>query len=196
MQTTGKFTILAMTGLAVLALAGCGSKENGTAKDEPKSARELQSEAAALSKPKAGEYRQVMKITDVQIPGLDKATADQMQAMMKTSRENVFCLTQENADKGYQDMFKDVSKDGQCTYSNFTAAGGVLDATMECKAPLQPGQKEGPTGKMVMKLDGRLSDTGSEVVIVMDITGGQPPLGTMKMTTHVTNTRIGECKPA
>lgn len=174
-----------IAGLAALALAGCGSKD-GAREGTPKSTEQIKQEAAKLEKPRAGEYRQVVEITRLEAPGMPAGAAEQMKAAMKASQQGSFCLTQADADRGFKDMFNDVGKGNQCTYSKFDVDGGTLDAQMECQSQQQ--------GKAVMKINGTVAEDGSDVTVAMDTSGGPPPMGTMKMTMHMTTTRLGECK--
>ncbi|AXB75741.1 DUF3617 domain-containing protein [Novosphingobium sp. P6W] len=181
----GKFGIMAAAGLAALALAGCGSKDD--AKDgAPKSIEQVKKEADKLVKPEPGEYRQVMEIKSLEVPGMPKEAAEQMKGAMKASQEGTFCLTKADADRGFKDMFNDVGKGNQCTYSKFDVDGGALDAQMECQSQ--------QAGKAVMKMKGTVTEKGSDVTVAMDTNGGPPPMGTMKMTMHMTTTRLGDCK--
>jgi hypothetical protein len=187
---------IGITAMAALALAGCGSKDDaGKADGAPKSAAEVKQEAAKLIKPQPGEYRQVTEITSFEIPGMPKEAAEQMKSAIKASQEGRFCLTQADADRGFKDMFNDVGKGNQCTYSKFDVDGGTLDAQMECQAQPAPGAPQGAQPqKAVMKMNGALTEKGADITIAMDTTGGPPPMGTMKMTMHMTTTRLGDCK--
>lgn len=186
------FRIMATAGaaLAALALAGCGSKDDA-GKGEPKSVEEVKQEAAKLEKPEPGEYRQDVQITKFEIPGLPAQAAEQMKAAMETTQKGTFCLTQADADKGFKDMFNNVGKGNQCTYSKFDVDGGTLDAQMECKSPPQGAQQ---VGTAAIKLNGTVNAKGSDVTVAMDMNGGPPPMGTMKMTMHMVTTRLGDCK--
>lgn len=184
----GRVMVAGALALAVsaLALGGCGSKDDSS--NGPKSMEDVKQEAAKLDRPEPGEYRQVMEIKRLEVPGMPKEAADQMQAMMKATQETTFCLTAADADKGFKDMFDGIGKGSQCTYSKFDVDGGNLDAQMDCQSPQE--------GKATMKLTGTVTDSGSDVTVAMDTTGGPPPMGTMKMTMHMTTTRLGECKPS
>jgi hypothetical protein len=181
---TGRFRMTAMVGLAALALAGCGSKDD--AKDGPKSTEQVKQEAAKLIRPEPGEYRQVMEITKLEVPGMPAEGAEQMKSAMKAAQEGTFCLTKADADRGFKDMFNDVGKGNQCTYSKFDVDGGTLDAQMECQSQQQ--------GKATMKMTGTVAQDGSDITVAMNTTGGPPPMGTMKMTMHMTTKRLGDCK--
>lgn len=176
---------IGITTMAALALAGCGSKDSAS-DGAPKSAKEVSEQAAKLIKPEPGEYRQVMEIKSFDVPGMPKEATEQMKGMMKAAQEGTFCLTKVDADRGFKDMFNEVGKGNQCTYSKFDVDGGTLDAQMECQSQQQ--------GKAVMKMTGTVTAKGSDVTVAMDTTGGPPPMSTMKMTMHMTTTRLGDCK--
>lgn len=162
------------------ALAACGPKSDG-----PKDVEEVKEEAAKLQTPEPGQYRQTMEMTEFEVPGMSKEAAEQMKSMMKASQVSTFCLTKADAEKGFRDMFKDIGKDQQCSYSKFDVDGGTLDAQMDCQAKGQ--------GKAAMKLNGTVTRTGSDVTVAMDMTGQPAPMQSMKMTMHVASQRLGEC---
>lgn len=163
-----------------LPLAGCGS-DNG-----PKTAEEVKQEAAQIAQPTPGEYRNKIEITRLDVPGMPPEAAEQMKAMMKAAQENTVCLTKAQTDKGFKDMFKDIGKGDQCTYTKFEVDGGKLDAQMDCNSA--------QGAKSTMKMNGTVSSTGSDVTVMMDTSGGPPPMSEMKMTMHAVSERIGECK--
>ncbi|MEE4454525.1 DUF3617 domain-containing protein [Novosphingobium resinovorum] len=178
-------TAVMIAAAGALALAGCGSKEDAS-DGATRSVEDVQKEAAKLDTPEAGEYRQVVEITRFEVPGMPKEAAEQMKTMMTAGQQSTICLTKEDAEKGYRDMFRNVGKGDQCSYSKFDVDGGRLDAQMDCQSPQQ--------GKAVMKLNGTVRNDGSDVTVDMDMTGGQAPMRSMKMTMHLTTTRLGDCK--
>lgn len=173
-----------IAGLAALALAGCGSKD--ASDDASSSAEQVKLGAAKLEKPQPGEYSQVVEITKLEVPGLPAEASDQMRSALTAAQQGSFCLTKAHADRGYKDMFNDVGQGNQCTYTRFDVDGGTLDAQMECRSQQQ--------GKATMKMSGTVTRDGSDITVVVDATGGPPPIGAMKMTMHRTTTRLGECK--
>lgn len=180
-----RFMTAALMGLAAMSLSACGSKDE--ARDgTPRSLDDIEQEASKLEKPEPGEYRQVMEIKSLEMPGMPPEAAEQMKGMMKASQEGTFCLTKADSDRGFKDMFNDVGKGNQCTYSKFDVDGGTLDARMECQSQQQ--------GKAVMKMTGTVNAKGANVTVDMDTTGGPPPMGTMKMKMHMITTRLGDCK--
>ncbi|GGB93775.1 hypothetical protein GCM10011494_10270 [Novosphingobium endophyticum] len=169
-------------GGAALSLAACGSKEEQSA---PKSMDEVKQEAAKLDQPEPGQYKQTIEITRLEVPGMPEDAAEQMKAMMTAAQENTFCLTREDTEKGFKDMFDGIGKGSQCSYSRFDVDGGTLDAQMDCKSPQE--------GTATMKINGTVKPDGSDVTVAMDAEGGQQPMGNMKMTMHMTTQRVGDC---
>ncbi|MCJ2188973.1 DUF3617 domain-containing protein [Novosphingobium beihaiensis] len=183
--------------LTVLALplAACGSKEEAKSESAapsaaetagtPMSADEAAQAAARLERPRPGSYKQTIEVMDLQIAGLPENAASQMKGMIRKTDTHTFCITDEDNDDGYKDMLQNAGQGGDCTYSKFDVAGGRLDAQMHCA---MPGQ-----GDAVMTMNGTVSETGSDVIIGMDVTGGQPPMGNMKMKMHMIAERVGDC---
>lgn len=186
MKLAGGIAVFALA----MALSACGSKDQapagGTADGGPKTMAQAQEEAKKLDRPEPGEYRQTIEITDLSMPGMDPKQAEAMKKMMKASQQHTFCLTAEDSDKGFKDMFDEVGKGGQCSYSRFDVSGGTLDAVMNCKSQME--------GTSTMALTGTVTASGSDVTVKMDQSGAQNPMGDMKMTMHMTTTRLGECK--
>lgn len=169
---------------AFLSLGGCGS---GNEAESPKSMAEVKQEAAKLVHPQPGQYKQIVEIRQIDIPGMPKEAAERMKAMMETRQDREFCLSKDEADKGFRDMFDRVGKqDDTCTYAKFDVDGGTLDARMECKA----GQ--GATG--TIDLHGTVGETASDITMAMDVSGGSAPMGNMKMKMHMSLQRMGACK--
>ncbi|WP_245656161.1 DUF3617 domain-containing protein [Novosphingobium naphthalenivorans] len=175
---------------AMLSLAGCGSKqeapgESAAPAGETKSAQDVAHEAAKLDRPKPGAYKQTIEILDMEIPGLPREAASQMKAMTGKPQVQTICITDADTDKGYKEMLQNVGKGGDCTYSKFDVAGGRLDAQMHCTTEEQ--------GEATMTMNGTVSETGSDVTVSMDVTGGKESAGAMKMKMHLTTERIGDC---
>lgn len=183
----GRRGALLVGGLATIALslAACGSKEPAEPA-EPSSMAQVRQEAAELQRPLPGQYRQTTELKGIDVPGMPKEAADRMMEMMQKAQVREFCLTAEEADKGFRDMFENVGRDdGECTYSRFDVNGGTLDARMECKTP------GGGTG--MITLAGNIGETGSDVTMSMDVRGGSEPMGNMKMKMRMKTERLGDC---
>ncbi|EQB17496.1 DUF3617 domain-containing protein [Novosphingobium lindaniclasticum] len=171
-----------------LAMAGCGSKEHKDGEARPMD--EVKQEAAQLQRPKPGQYTQKVEITKMEVPGLSDRDAAQMKTAMAQGQVNSFCLTKAEADKGYRDMFDEIGKGRECSYSRFDVDGGRLDAQMDCQSNEQGANNQ---GKAVIKLAGTVGEQGSDINVDMDMSGGPAPMGQMKMAMHLVTSRTGDC---
>lgn len=109
-------------------------------------------------------------------PGKYRVTSDM--GGMKTNVE--YCLTQEEADRGFEEMMQE-GQEGDCSYEKFELAGNDLDAVMICKTE---------AGDMRMAMNGEVSSTSSNFDMNMSGTmGGVSVDMTMKMQQE----RIGDC---
>lgn len=130
-------------------------------------------ESAGMVKPKAGQYR-----ADMTMSGLEGLPGGQTEGM-KTSVE--YCLTQEEADAGFEQMMKE-GQPGECTYDRFNIAGGKIDAAMTCKT----GE-----GEAKMEFAGTANETSSDMTVKM--VQNVPGVGEIKMNIDAKHQRIGEC---
>ncbi len=129
-----------------------------------------------------------MSVVSFEAPGLPPQMANEMkQAIAKGQEaENSFCLTGEEASRGYEERVKKLAGRPDCTMDRYSATGGTLDAAFTCK---------GDNGmKSVMTMKGLMTPTGSDVTMSMEQSGSQMPGGSMKMTMNVKSERIGDCK--
>ena len=171
---------IAMPLLVALALAGCNRETK-----EPKTAEQVKEQASAIVKPQPGQYRSTMKVTNFAIPGMPADKAAQMKGMFSASGTSTeFCLSAEEADKGFEEFTKRMAQ-GKCSFDQFTTTSGTLDAKMTC----QTGQ--GMTGKYEM--NGSFSSTGSKMALKVNQSAPALPGGGMMMEAEVTNERIGDC---
>jgi hypothetical protein len=174
-----------VTGLAaVLALAGCKQE---AAPDAPKTVAEAVRESAGLPKPTPGLYRSEVELLSVDAPGMPPQMAEQMKAMMakRSTTPNEFCLTGEEAAKGYEERVKKLAGRPECKFDRYSADAGKLDAQLTCTGA------GGVTS--VMTMQGAMSPEGSDVTLGMNQSGGKLPGGGMKMTMRVKSQRVGEC---
>lgn len=169
--------------LALLAATGC-KKE--TAPSGPKSMAEAAAESAALPRPLPGLYRSAIELVSMEAPGLPPQMVEQMKrSVAARSSGQEFCLTAEEAAKGYEERVKKLAGRPECSFDHYNAAAGTLDAQLTCKG--EQGMKS------VMTMKGTMTPQGSDVTMAMDQTGSKLPGGGMKMTMHVKSERIGEC---
>ena len=159
---------------SMLALAACGSQDNASQQASDgasQSAKEMQRAAAALETPEPGQYQHAVEITALEMPGMPPEAANQMKAGMSAQQAATICVTKEEAERGYRDMFKDLGKGGECAYSKFDVSGGKLDARMECQSS--------DNGKLVMTFNGTVKRESADIIANMDVTGGAQQTGVM-----------------
>lgn len=170
--------------LALLALAGCGEPEpEGTNADGGGiSQSEVAERARNTVQPQPGRYRAVMQVLEVDIPGAPEGAGDMLRQMMD-GQAHEYCLTQEDVDKGYEEMARQ-SQDGDCTFERFDVEGGEIDARMVCT-----GQE---SGSMQMAMTGTATPTSS--VMNMTMTGNMAGMGESTLRMKATHERVGDCQ--
>lgn len=173
---------------SVLALsAGLAACNKEPAPEAPKSVAEVVKESAALPKPLPGLYRSEVELVSLEAPGMPPQMADQMKrAMASRQSGQEFCLTGEEAEKGYEERVKKLAGKPNCAFDRYSATGGALDAQMSCTA-------EGGI-KSVLTMKGTMTPSGSDMTLGMTQSGSEMPGGSMKMTMHVKSQRVGDCK--
>lgn len=172
--------------LAFAALAGCGEPEPGGTSPEASGAdgisqAEMAERARDTIQPEPGQYRAVMEVLEVDIPGAPDGSGEMLREMMDgQSRE--YCLTQEDVDKGYEEMARQ-SQDGECTFERFDVDGGAIDALMVCT-----GEQ---SNTMRMAMTGNATATSS--VMNMTMTGDMTGMGESTLRMKATHERVGKC---
>lgn len=169
--------------LIALGLSACGSDA-----EEPKTEDEVIAAMEDLAKPEPGLYRTTTEMVEFSVPGLPEEQAQQLRKMrgdgVKTSEQ---CLTEEEANRGFKDMLREMSKPDEglsCDFTRFDTSGSDLDAKMTCGGP-------GGTGAEIV-LAGEVETTRSDLTMKMKVDAG--PLGEMDMTMKTKSERIGDCK--
>lgn len=169
--------------LPLVALSAC--KKEGAA-DQPKSPADVAQQAEAMPRPLPGLYRSSAELVSLEAPGMPAGMAGQMKQMMASkATPHDFCLTPEQADKGYEERVKKLAGRPDCHFDHYSAVGGKLDAQLTCTG--EQGMRS------VMTMAGTMSPEGSDVTIGMDQSGPEMPGGGMKMTMHVKSERVGDC---
>ncbi len=164
-------------------VAACSGDSSADADGDGEiSAEEMKLEVAQADiKPQAGEYSASSELVSIEIPGAPEGMADMMKGAMK-SQDNKFCITQEQADQGFEEMAKQ-SQDGNCTVDSFDVDGGDVDAKMTCSGD--------GANTMNITLDGTGTSTTMDMQITME--GTIPQMGEAKMVMRTTQKRIGDC---
>ena len=137
--------------------------------------------AKDIVRPKPGKYSSTMKLLEVEMPGAPPEIVKMMKGSMG-KRTTESCMTQEESDKGFEEMAKEM-QDGDCTTEKFVVNGGDIDAVMTCKVPGQ--------GEMKMTMDGTGTATSMDMKMTME--GDMPGMGEAKMVMSVESKRIGDC---
>jgi len=171
-----RYLAMSAGGAALLLLAACSSSDTVEAEAEGDGAPGVA--AADMPRPEPGLYRTTITMTGIEVPGMGANMAGHGGGMTMTDE---YCLTPEDAERGYEEMVKR-GQDGSCSYERFSAADGRLDAVMVCRT-------EGGNARMEMK--GTATATGSEfdAVMAMDLDG----MGNGKMRFNARHERIGDC---
>jgi major membrane immunogen (membrane-anchored lipoprotein) len=173
-------SIVALPLAAAVLLTACDSG------DEPKSVEEVKQEMAGMVKPRPGLYRSTSKVVSFEVPGMPAAQAERMKQMFSTTEKGTeFCLTPQEADKGFEEMTKKLAE-GNCTYDRFETEGDRLDAKLTCET----GEKM----KATIEMKGTMGAEGSQMTMSVNQTPpGVPKGGAVKMVAEVASRRVGDC---
>ena len=163
-----------------MALAGCDSADKG-----PKTLDQAKAEARQMERPEPGEYRQTTKFTKFEVPGAPPAMVEQIKSMMTAKGEtSTYCLSKEDSEKGFEEMFKKVGE-GECKYERFDASANSIDAILVCDtAP-------GATARLTM--NGTVSKSGSNVKVDVQQKGDKSPMANATIAMEVKSERVGDC---
>ena len=194
MRLTSLPASAALAPLAVLALAACGGKTDGGSTAAVSVTNASQQEvaekvAAAAGGENAmmvepGRWEGVVKIEEMDIPGLPPQARDQMKAQMGRENSFVSCVTEEDV-KAKRAFFTGDARDKSCTYDHFAMAGGKIDAAMKCD--------RGGDGAMLMTMNGRYAPQSYSMAITSQ-GQGEGPMAKMSMKMSVSAKRVGACK--
>jgi hypothetical protein len=177
--------VLGTAGL--LALAACGGGDGGkTAADNGASEAASSEGGSAASAGGAGGSDVKLRPgqwemhAEVEMPGMPKEAADMMKGTVTTTKT---CISEQDVQRSDANIFTG-KKDSNCKTEGFEAKNGRIKGTVTCTG--DAGQ-----GKMKMEMEGSFRPDSYEVRSKMDVegVGGEG----MKMETHVTAKRIGDC---
>lgn len=175
--------VLAISAILLLAACGGDPADEAASGDSVSPAEIAERVDAADIKPQPGRYRSTVEIQELDIPGAPPQMAEMMRSQMG-SQTNEYCLTQEESERGFEEMARQSQEGSDCQVEKFDAAGGKIDARMACT---MPGQ-----GKMTMTMVGTGSSTGSEMDMTMKGNFAGPQESTIRM--KVNHERIGDCQ--
>lgn len=170
----------ALTALALIALAGCGSKEDKVVA-ENESVEEVAAKVAKADlRPTPGRYEVKLTLQKMEMPGMPKEVQSMMKQQVGKVQTSMSCLTKEEADKADGEFFKPKNESG-CKYKKFEMGGGTIEADMTC-------EQSGMTQNM------RMSGTyGKEAYAMTMDAEGKMQGQSMAMTMAVEANRVGEC---
>ena len=175
-------TSLIFASLTALAVTACNDSSDQAQSGDISLAEAAERAGESGIKPLAGQYSATMEVLEVSIPGAPEGMADMMQGAMG-GRKHSYCLTQEDVDKGFEEMAKQSQENDDCSFERFNVDDGRMDALMICNVEGQ--------GQMTMEMTGTGSPTRSEMDMTMkgDVAG----MGEMNMRMKATHERTGDC---
>ena len=170
---------------AAFVLASCGSSNADADGDGEISLEEAAAKSDEMIRPEPGEYRATVEMTDQQMPGAPPEAQDMMRAMMGSGEQvSTFCLTREQAERGFEEMLRQTQDEGECSFEKFEAEGGSIDAVMTCRGSER--------GNARIAMEGSGTSTSSNMTMTMDAEG--PGGQSMTMTMQSRQERIGDCE--
>ena len=121
-----KRIMMAAAGAALMAGCSGGGDADADSNGETTASEVAAKVEAEGVKPEPGLYRATITMTGIDIPGMPAEMAGHGSGMVTTT-EN--CLTQEDVDKGFEEMLKQ-GQQGECSYERFDIDNGKVDAVM------------------------------------------------------------------
>ncbi|MGK6319340.1 DUF3617 domain-containing protein [Sphingomonas sp. DT-204] len=172
--------------LAVLPLAACnqGPSVSATNASSEEVAAKVEAAGGGQALMSPGQWQSTVAISDVKVPGMPAAAAEQVKASMAKTQNFTTCLTAEDAKQPKGNFFGG-DQGGQCKYDHFTMSGGKIDAVQTCTVA-------GTQRKMTMT--GNYSPDSYKIAVTSaGQGGGGNPMGNMEMTMTMEGKRTGEC---
>lgn len=175
---------LALAAIGALALVGCGKEDK-----EPIAAEQVVAEAGKLAQPLPGQYQTRVELIAFSVPGLPDAQAERIRGMMgDIGGDSSFCLTPEEAAKGFEEPIRKISQ-GQggltCEFDEFAVNGGKLAAELSCTGA------QGISAEM--DIDGTATSQGTSMRMAITQKAAMIPGGEMRMELQMDSRRTGEC---
>lgn len=172
-----RITLIVAAGAALL--SGCSGGNTDANGDGEISSKEAAAKAKAEGiKPQPGLYKATITMTGLDVPGLPPEMKGHGAGQTITSED---CLTQEQVDKGFEEMLKQ-GQNGECSYESFNLDGDKMDAVMVCKTP---------EGAARMTMTGTTTATTAEFTAETKMNFEGVGEATMSFTGK--HERIGEC---
>ena len=173
---------LAMALALAVTLTACGQDKGVSAENESaESVAKKVAESGEQIRPRAGRWRNEMKLEKLEIPGMPAQLKEAMNKQLSAGQTHFSCLTPEQAERPNAAFFQ--KEASGCTYKHFTMAGGKVDAEMVCD--------RGQGQQQTMTMSGTYSDERFDMH--MSSQGTMARGMTMNMTMSVKAERVGEC---
>jgi Protein of unknown function (DUF3617) len=169
-----------MAAAGAMLLSGCSGGGDADANGDGEiTAKEVAKQAKAEGiTPEPGQYKAVITMTGIDIPGMPPEMAGHGAGMTTTTE---YCLTKEEVAKGFEEMMKR-GQNGECSYEKFAMKDGAFDGVMVCKTP---------EGEARMTMAGTATPTTSDFTATMAMNFEGAGDGTMKFAAK--HERIGDC---
>lgn len=177
---------VAVLSLAASVLTGCGE-------EKPLTSEQVLAEARALDKPQPGLYATTTRLVAFEVPGLPPEQADRIRQQMTglTSEPQPQCLTRQQAERGFEDMLRQIGEginEQQCAFTAFDTDGSRLSASLSCS---------GAAGvRAEAKFAGTSEADGFDLAMDLEAKNALIPGGSMTMRFTVKADRIGDCTAA
>ena len=168
----------AAAALLLVACGGQGGNEQADAKGG--------GSAVALQ---PGQWETTIQFSEIDVPGVDAAIANQMRQMMGQPQTNRDCMTPEDAANPARNIAS--GETGQnCEYSESTFSGGTIRVRGTCR-PAAGGTSQ-------MSMEGSYTATSMQARITTEQQGGPgAPAGqSVRMSGNLSARRVGECPAA
>jgi hypothetical protein len=179
---------LAMMAMCAVLVSACEanapeeSAGGSATRSDGLSAEEMAEAASEIERPEPGLYRSVMSVTEIDLPGAPPEALGVMQQMVGQQTPQEFCLTEEDARRGFEEMVRN-AQGNECTYERFDVDDGEISARAVCSGD--------DGGSSTITLSGTGGRTASDMTMRMD--GQVQGLGEGSMTFRVRSERIGDC---
>ncbi|WP_271078411.1 DUF3617 domain-containing protein [Aurantiacibacter sp. MUD61] len=177
---------VAVLGIAAsaFALTACGGPESAADPNDPD---QVAAVAESIAKPQPGQYRTSGELVEFDMPGAPAEEVEMVRGFMEmgAGQEQLVCITQEQADAGFQEFLTAMSDNSdECSFTDFTVDGDQLDASMRCDG--------GQGGAGTVSFAGTITETSQDMTVTMEMENtaeGQA----MRMVMRNQTERVGDC---
>ena len=178
---TGIWKTSGLAVVAAAALAACSGEAEDSASDTPMAVEDAAREFSKLDRPQPGQYDLDVEVVSFDMPGAPEGMLEQMRSAMEGAYADSFCLTPEEAEKGFKEQLGQVAQGSQCNFNDMAVDDGKVAARAVCDLD---------GGKMELAMNGTVSSTSSDITADTKMTAqGQ----TVSMTMRMKQTRTGDC---